>query len=100
MFNKKMIKIASRAQYQLIFFSETLRSTGPRPLAAWASPQLNRTKRAGPRSCASAPQVHEACGAGRRSSPSGLRDMKTLSHVRLHGLIARSAHITSLLFFG
>ena len=50
MFNKKMIKIASRAQYQLIFFSETLRSTGPRPLVAWASPQIYKTKRAGPRS--------------------------------------------------
>ena len=75
MFNKKMIIIASRAQYQLIFFSETLRSTGPRPLAAWASPQLNRTKRAGPRSCASEPQVHEACGAGRRSSPQAVHEI-------------------------
>ena len=50
MFNKKMIKIANRAQYQLIFFSETLRSTGPRPLAAWASPQIYKIKQAGPRS--------------------------------------------------
>jgi len=28
------------------------------------------------------------------------RDRKTLGHVRLHGLTARSAHITSLYLFG
>ena len=64
MFNKKMIKIVSRAQYQLIFFSETLRSTGPRPLTAWASPQNYKTKRAGPRSMCE-------CAAGARSVRSG-----------------------------
>ena len=100
MFNKKMIKIVSRAQYQLIFFSETLRSTGPRPLTAWASPQIYKTKRPVRGACASAPKVHEACGAGRRPSSQWFTrydDAQSCSSPRAR---ARSAHITSLLFFG
>ncbi|MFA5214248.1 MAG: hypothetical protein WC406_13000, partial [Methanoregula sp.] len=49
--------------------------------------------------CASAPQVHEACGAGRRFSPSGSRDMKTLGHVHSSSLMLRLAshHLAAFL---
>ena len=70
------------------------------PLAAWVSPQLYGTKRAGPRSRCE-------CAEGARSVRSGAaifpqrftryEDAQSCSSPRAH---ARSAHITSLLFFG
>ena len=100
MFNKKMIKIASRAQYQLIFFQRPYAQQGPDPLPRGLL--LRFTKQSEPvrEACASAPKVHEACGAGRRPSSQWFTrydDAQSCSSPRAR---ARSAHITSLLFFG
>ena len=71
-----MIKNVDRAQYQLIFFQRSYAQRGSNPLPRGLLLSCTEQSKPVRVACASAPKVHEACGAGRRSSPSGSREMK------------------------